>query len=71
MQTELILYTLARFENESVGNLERGLIKIVVNSGFHAVDSGSQVLDSNPYSLSAEVGFWILIVGFRIPKDEF
>ena len=38
-----------------------GESKTVLDSGFHAVDSGFQVLDGFQY-LSAELGFWIQII---------
>ena len=36
--------------------------KTVLNPGFHAVDSGFQLLDSSLWSLPVELGFWIPIV---------
>lgn len=39
--------------------------KTVLDSIFHVVDSGCQVLDSS--LLSVETGFWIPVMRFRIP----
>ena len=36
--------------------------KTILNPGFHAVDSGFQLLDSSLWSLPVELGFWIPIV---------
>ena len=40
--------------------------KTVLDSGFHAVDSGFQVLDSSLCQWNLDSGFQCL-VGFRIP----
>ena len=48
-----------------------GRTKTDLDSGFHAVDSGFQVLDSSPCKGNLDSGFQSELVGFRNPGAAF
>ena len=70
MSAILLLFCLFRRRNKWKNSYNVRESKTLLDSGFHAVDSGFYLLDSR--SFSVELGFRIRIVsGFRIPTPVF